>query len=56
MRARETEDSKTVERRMKIAREEMDMSHLYDHVVINDDLEKAVAEVRTFLGLPDTNG
>lgn len=56
LRARETEDGETIERRLKLARAEMDMSHLYDHVVINDELEKAVAEVRTFLGIRDPNG
>lgn len=53
LRARETEDDETIERRLKIARDEMDMSHLYDHVVINEALEKAVEDVRTFLGLHD---
>lgn len=53
LRERETEDEATVRRRLEIARKEMDMAHLYDHVVINEDLQVAVNEVSSLLGLLD---
>ena len=51
LRARQTEDEETIQRRLAIAREEMDMAHLYDQVVINRDLDRAVREMRIYLGL-----
>lgn len=49
--ARETEDEATIRRRLDIARDEMDMAHLYDHVVINEDLDAAIRQVAALLGL-----
>ncbi len=51
LRSRKTEKEDVILRRLAIAREEMDMAHLYDHIVINDDLSRAVQEVRAVLGL-----
>ncbi|MCA8972160.1 MAG: guanylate kinase [Planctomycetes bacterium] len=51
LRTRSTEDPETIQRRLQIARKEMDMAHLYDHVVINDDLEATLRQVASFLGL-----
>lgn len=51
--ARETEDEATIQRRLEIARDEMDMAHLYDHVVINEELESTVQQVGGLLGLLD---
>ncbi len=51
--ARSTEDAETIRQRLVIARGEMDMAHLYDHVVINADLQTAIQEVRGVLGLLD---
>lgn len=51
LRARQTEDEETIRRRLAIAREEMDMAHLYDHVIINRELDRAVQELRIYLGL-----
>ncbi len=50
LRGRQTEDEDTIEGRLEIARCEMDMSHLYDHVVINKDLESTVEAVRRLVG------
>lgn len=49
--ARETEDEATIRGRLDIARDEMDMMHLYDHVVINEELDAAVRQVRGYLDL-----
>ena len=51
LKARKTEDADVIERRLEIAQQEMHMAHLYDHVVINDDLDRAVREVEGILGL-----
>ena len=51
LKARKTEGAEVIRRRLEIAQEEMHMAHLYDHVVINDELERAVREVQGMLGL-----
>ena len=43
--ARGTEDEQQVERRLRIAREELAQRDLFDHVVVNDDVERAAAEL-----------
>ena len=50
LRNRSTEDEETILRRLAIAREEMDMAHLYDHVVINNDLDQAVEQAHGYIG------
>ncbi len=45
LRDRQTEQDETVRRRLERAGMEMAMSDQYDRVVVNDDLERAVAEV-----------
>lgn len=50
LRNRHTEDEETILHRLAIAREEMDMAHLYDHVVINKDLDEAVEQARGYIG------
>ncbi|MEZ5988228.1 MAG: guanylate kinase [Planctomycetota bacterium] len=52
LRDRHTEDDATIRRRLRIAREEMDMAHLYDHVIVNDDLEGAVRTALQYIGVP----
>lgn len=42
---RGSEDSETIDRRLGRAKMEMEMQDVYDHIVINDDLEKAVNDV-----------
>jgi guanylate kinase len=42
---RNTETSQDMEARRQIATREMEYAARYDHVVINDDLERAVAEI-----------
>jgi len=47
---RGTEDLETIERRIKIAHDEINNSYGYDHYVINDVLEHAVNEIRDIIG------
>jgi len=46
---RNTESSKDMEARRQIATREMEYAARYDHVVVNDELEPAVAEVLAVL-------
>lgn len=48
---RGTDAPDVVEKRLRKAREELRVQDEYDHVVVNDDLEKALAEVRRLAGL-----
>ena len=49
LRARQTEPEETIRRRLERASMEMAMANQYDHVVINDDLETAIAEVEQLI-------
>ena len=51
---RGTDDQEVIERRLKKATEEMDRQDRYDHVIVNDDVERALAEVRSLAGLSDS--
>ena len=48
---RATEPSEVIERRLAKAEDEYRERVNYDHVVVNDDLERCVAEVRALIGL-----
>lgn len=48
---RNTETPEVLERRLHKAEDEYRERGKYDHVVVNDDLERAVAEVRGLIGL-----
>ena len=48
---RGTDSPEVVEKRMQKAHEELLARDKYDHVVVNDDLEHAVGEVRRLVGL-----
>ena len=62
LRDRRTEPDETVRRRLDRAGMEMDMAGQYDHMVVNDELDRAVAEVEgivfgtTTLPLPPPRG
>src|SRR5581483_10122553 len=45
LRARKTESESTVQRRLERAQMEMSMAGEYGHVVVNDDLERAIQEI-----------
>ena len=46
---RGTETEEKIQNRLKIAEEELKQTDMYDYVVINDDLEKAIDEVRQII-------
>ncbi len=46
---RGTEDEEKIQNRLKIAEEELKQKDMYDFVVINDDLETAIDEVRQII-------
>jgi len=48
---RKTETPEVLERRLKKAEDEWRDRVHYDHIVVNDELERAVAEVRELVGL-----
>ncbi|MCB9903102.1 MAG: guanylate kinase [Planctomycetes bacterium] len=48
---RGTDSPEVVERRLAKAQDELRERVRYDHVVVNDDLERALAEVRELIGL-----
>lgn len=49
---RGTETPEVLERRLKKAEDEYRERERYDHIVVNDSLERAVAEIRRIAGLP----
>jgi guanylate kinase len=49
LRARGTDRDAAVERRLALARREMEAVDLFDYAVVNDDLERAIAELREIL-------
>ena len=54
--ARGTETPEVLERRLRKAEDEYRERVKYDHVVMNDDLERAVAEIRRIAGLDPVEG
>jgi guanylate kinase len=46
---RGSESSDTIDRRLARAEMEMEMQDVYDHIVINDDLDKAIEEVERLI-------
>ncbi len=53
---RGTDSSLAAERRLKAAEVEMAQAHLYDHVVVNDDLNQTVSRLETILEKAYLNG
>ena len=51
LRSRGSESEEQIARRLSIAQEEMSQADLYDHVVVNDNLETMIQEVHKLLGL-----
>ena len=46
---RGTETEEKIQNRLKIAEEELKQTNMYDYVIINDDLQKAIDEVRQII-------
>jgi len=53
---RKTDTSEVIERRLKKAEDELRERVKYDHVVVNDDLERSLNEVRQLAGLDADTG
>jgi guanylate kinase len=49
LKKRGTDDNDTIERRLKRAREEMELAPRYDYVVVNDGLERCVGQILCIL-------
>ena len=49
LRGRNTDSEAAIERRLDVARDEMEERAAYDHVVVNGELEDAVSEIRRIL-------
>ena len=49
LRSRGTETEEVIQRRINTAREELQFADLYQHQVVNDDLDRAVAEISNIL-------
>jgi len=49
LRSRGTEDEAQIERRLEVAEREMDERPRFDHVVVNDDVERAAGEIAAIL-------
>ena len=45
LRDRQTDTSDSIERRLEVARRELDLKHLYQHEIVNDDLDRAVGQL-----------
>jgi len=56
LKARGTEDEATLRRRLETARRELEAIPMYAHVIVNDDLERAVAEMVRLLVEIDRQG
>lgn len=53
--SRATDRPEVIAQRLEIARKELEAKGLYDHIVINDALERAIGEVQALLGLEGAN-
>lgn len=47
--ARNTEDMDTIEKRLKIAKKELNEISFYDYVIVNDNINKAVDEIKDII-------
>ena len=53
---RGTDSPEAVERRMKNAEAEIAEAHLYDHVIVNDDLSETILRLETLIEEASTHG
>ncbi len=49
LRSRASDTSEEIERRMAVAREQVDAKKLFQHVVVNDDQTRAIAELQSII-------
>ncbi len=53
LRSRGTESEESIERRLAVARRELESARQYQHQVVNDDVERAVQEIRAIICPPE---
>jgi guanylate kinase len=49
LRERGTEDEAEIEKRLEVAREQLEQADDFDHVIVNDDLDRAVRELEAVI-------
>lgn len=49
LRERGTEDDREIEKRLEVARAQLEQAREFDHLVVNDDFERAVAELQAII-------
>jgi len=49
LRGRQTEDEETIQKRLEIVREELVLSHNFDYIIVNDDLDNAVWQLENVI-------
>jgi len=49
LRGRQTEDEETIQKRLEIVREELVLSHNFDYIIINDDLDNAIWQLENVI-------
>jgi guanylate kinase len=49
LRARATEDETEIEERLEVARAQLEEAHDFDHLVVNDELDRAVGELQSII-------
>lgn len=49
LKKRNTEDENTIEKRLNIAIDEIKSAEIYDYIIVNDDLDKSVMELKSIL-------
>jgi guanylate kinase len=49
LRARATEDEAEIEKRLQVARKQLEQADEFDYVIVNDDLERAVDELEAIV-------
>lgn len=51
LRGRHTEDEATIQKRLNEVKEELKRAENFDYTIVNDDLEKAIFELETIMGI-----
>ena len=49
LRERATEDEAEIEKRLEVAREQLEQANDFDHVIVNDELDRAVRELQAVI-------
>lgn len=49
LRARQTESEDVAQRRLEVAKKELELKHRYDHIVVNDDIDGAARRIEMII-------